>query len=307
MTSATPYTAGMHERTHIPVLAAEIIDILQPNKGESVLDVTLGLGGHAKLFAEKIGAEGSLTGLDADAQNLKSAKQILSSAKATMHFHHINFRDIAQLSLSPFDIIFADLGVSSPHLDDQSRGFSFRADAPLDMRYDVSSGLTAAELIAKSSEEELQDILGEYGEVRHSRKLSLLLFKQKPTTTAELAQCVEQVVGFRAPALLPQVFQALRIAVNDEMGALSELLATAPMLLKQGGRLGIISYHSLEDRQVKVIFKNVTTPKKDTHTGQDIGVAPFLLLTKRAVVPSEEEEERNPRSRSAKFRAIQKR
>ncbi len=251
--------------------------------------------------------EGVLVGIDADEQNLSLAKKRLDSQGGTTEYIRANFRDVANLSLQPFDVIFADLGVSSPHFDDPERGFTFRFDSPLDMRYDRTAGLTAAQLIEQNSEKELEGIFREYGELSGARKLSQRLKADLPKTTAQAKECAEKCFGYRAPSLLPQVFQALRIAVNQEMQSLKTFLDAAITLLVPGGRLGVISYHSLEDRMVKQLFRALSTPEIDERTGAPLAPAPYVLLTKKPVVPSPEEMERNPRSRSAKFRVLQRR
>lgn len=286
------------KKAHIPVLLREVLEILEPKEGEIVLDCTLGLGGHAKAFAEHIGKGGMLFGLDADKENLQEAqKNLPESAK----LFHANFRDLADLDISKCDVIFADLGLSSPHLDIPARGFTFRHDAPLDLRFDQTQGFTATELIASSSEEELTDFFRDFGEIRAAQKLARIVKKQQPDSTHDLRACADEA-GMRN--ILPQIFQALRIAVNDELGALKALLECAPTYLNTGGRFGVISYHSLEDRLVKRAFKALVTPEKDPVTGADVAPTTFRLLTKKPIVPSEEEVQKNPRARSAKFRAL---
>ena len=291
-----------HADAHIPVLRDEVISGLDPKRGDSVLDCTVGLGGHAVLLLDRVGQEGSLTALDADEENLNQARSNLNDYAGQCTFHHANFRDLNALNLGSFDIIFADLGISSVHIDDPQKGFSFREDGLLDMRLDQSSGITAAELIAQSQEADLADILYQYGEIRQSRKLALALKEAKPKTTLEAKAAVESIAG----SLLPQAFQALRIAVNDELGSLRILLDTAPQMLKSGGRLGIISFHSLEDRMVKETFKDLSTPATDDMTGAPVEDQKFALVTKKAIKPSDEEIDSNPRSRSARLRVIAK-
>lgn len=291
--------------THTPVLLPSVLDVLKPKAGESVLDVTVGLGGHAVAFIECVGHSGSLTGLDADPENLNSARQRLSS-RGIATCIHANFRDLPSLHLSQFDVIFADLGLSSPHIDDPQRGFTFREDVPLDLRFDRSRGVPAAVWLQRITERDLIRALSEYGELPGARRLAEQLKATDVSTTHILKRVAESVYGWRAPSLLPQVFQALRIAVNDELGALDCLLAVGPTLLKTGGRMGVIGYHSLEDRRVKRAFRSLTTAPKDPESGQDAASPAFELLTHKAIIPSSEEVKNNPRSRSAKFRAIRK-
>lgn len=305
---------------HIPVLhtadgtASPVLKLLSPTAGDRVLDVTLGLGGHSSAFLEAIGPTGHLTAVDADENNLRLAAERLAPFAGRMTLLHGNFRDISTLAPGPFDIVFADLGLSSPHLDDPDRGFSFRATAPLDMRLDRSVGRPAWALLANSDVGDIARALRVYGEVERAGSLarniaSMFAAARDRTdwTTDDLKACTERVFTYRAPKVLPQVFQAIRIAVNDELGALESLLAAIPALLAPGGRCGIISYHSLEDRLVKQAFRALTTPIQDPHTGGVAKEAEFLPLTKKPVVPSDEEQRANPRSRSARFRVIQHR
>ena len=291
--------------SHVPVLHTTVLSVLAPKTGECVLDVTLGLGGHAQTFLEAIGSAGKLIGLDTDERNLTVAKKQLEGRGAT-EFFHASFRDLPQINLPEVDIIFADLGLSSPHLDDPARGFSFRFDGPLDMRLDASKGMTAEQLILCSSAEDLGHIFADYGQFAGSMRLGRVLAGSPVPTTTVLKEMTEKAFGFKGKALLPQVFQALRIAVNDELEALEVLLEHGPALLRPGGRMGVISFHSLEDRAVKHTFRALTTAPKDPITGKIAQPAPFTLLTPHALAPSPEEISENPRSRSAKFRAIQK-
>lgn len=293
---------------HVPVLQTTVLQILAPRPGESVLDCTLGLGGHAASFLDATAPGGSLTALDADGTNLEAARDRLGPYGDRATFLHANFRDVATLGIGPFDVVFADLGLSSPHLDDPSRGFSFRADGPLDLRYNRSRGRTAADLIEASDEDFLAKILHDYGEVhQYVRPLARLIAGKRVETTGELKERVEEIFSFRAPSVLPRIFQAFRIAVNEELAALESLLAAAPNLLKSGGRLGILSYHSLEDRIVKHAFKAWCEAPKDPLTGRKTAEPAFEPLTKKALVPEDDELERNPRSRSVKFRAVRRR
>ncbi len=287
-----------------------VFDVLAPKPGETVLDVTLGLGGHSSTFAEHIGATGTLIALDADSQNLADAKERVRDTKCKTQFHHANFSELPKLNIPSVDIIFADLGLSSPHLDDAERGFSFRANAPLDMRFDRTKGNTAADLIAKSSFDDLRHILREFGELKEAGYIARAIEARNKTspvlTTLDLVDCVNTAVGWRAPQLLPRVFQSFRMAVNHELESLQILLEHGPNLLKPSGRMGIISFHSLEDRMVKLRFRELCAVDKDEVTGQDLHAPAFELLTKKSVVPSLQEIEANPRARSAKFRAVRK-
>ncbi len=297
---------------HTPVLLEEIRVVLAPAPGERVLDATVGLGGHAEALLLSTDPDGTLVGLDTDSENLSLAAKQLSRFGKRVTLHHANFRDsVTEPALSrvegglcDFDVIVADLGLSSAHVDDPSRGFTFRSDAPLDLRFDRTRGSSAAQWIAETSEAEIARVFFEYGEVRFSRRLASAILEKQPKTTAELVKIVESIFGFRSPSALPQIFQALRIAVNDELTSLEIFLRDAPTLLRPGGRLGIIAYHSLEDRLVKRTFRTLSTPTRDPLTHAVTSDAPFTLLTKRPIVPSQAEIAANPRSRSAKLRAI---
>lgn len=292
----------MNQSVHTSVLLSEVVELLEPRSPCRILDCTVGLGGHSLALLEKAGPEGSLVALDADAENLSQAEKYLSSYSNQCTFLHTNFARLSELDLGMFDIILADLGISSPHIDDPEKGFSFREDGPLDMRFDRTAGVTAAELIAQSSEEELANILYQYGEIRQSRKLSSALKEALPKTTFAAKDVVNSVAG----SLLPLTFQALRIAVNDELGALRTLLDTAPVMLNSGGCFGVISFHSLEDRLVKEEFRRLSTPNVDDVTGAPLEEAKYTLRTKGAVKATEEEVEQNPRARSARLRVIEK-
>ena len=292
---------------HVPVLETTVLHVLAPKPGESVLDCTLGLGGHSAAFLEATAPSGTLTALDADTQNLEAARERLAPHGSRATLLHANFRDAGTLGIGPFDVVFADLGLSSPHVDDPTRGFSFRSDGPLDLRYDRTSGRTAADLIEESDEEELVALIHDLGEVhQHVRPLARLIAGTRIETTQDFRERVEQIFSYRTPSVLPRLFQALRIAVNDELGALESLLAAIPPLLRPGGRAGILSYHSLEDRIVKRTFKSWSEPEKDPLTGRAVAEPAFALLTKKALVPDEKELSDNSRSRSVKFRAILK-
>lgn len=300
------------EPHHVSVLESPALSLLNPQQGETIWDVTLGLGGHMKAFAKAIGPEGIFIGIDADEENLKTARQNLSDY-SNVQFIHSNFRHLDNLSLPSPDIVFADLGLSSPHLDDPMRGFSFREDGPLDMRLDRTHGRSAAELLPIFSEHDLCTLFTRYGELKQGNAFGKYLYKTLHSstrasfqTTNDLKLIAEQFFTWKTPSVLPQIFQAVRIAVNDELGALETLLSYIPTVLKPGGRFGVISFHSLEDRLVKHTFRSLSTPEKDSFTGAISIAAPFELITKKSVVPTEEEAAENPRSRSAKLRVIKK-
>lgn len=298
---------------HIPVLLKETLDILCPKTGDRILDATLGLGGHSAAILEKIGNTGSLIGLDADSDNLALAKQNLSIFSSKITLIHTNFSALPEClpeDTRSFDVILADIGLSSPHLDDPARGFSFRHVGPLDLRFDRSRGITAAEILMETPEEELVNIFSCYGELTRTKSFVHFLLKQREAhtfeTTQDLLEATKQFYGFRAPKVLPQIFQALRIAVNDELGALKKFLEVAPLLLAPDGRLAVISFHSLEDRIVKHVLRELVQPEIDDLTGATKKESQYELLTRHPVIPSEKEVAENPRSRSSKLRALQR-
>lgn len=298
-------TPEMH---HIPVLEDVVLDLLAPKSGETVLDVTLGLAGHASRFLQKTAPDGHFIGLDADQINLAYATEKLAPFGDRVTLYHLNFGQLSELELGAVDILFADLGLSSPHVDDPTRGFTFRTDAPLDLRYDQTSGWSAAAFIERSSEEDIARIMRDYGELyQPARRIGKELAGKHFEGTAALCTALENVFTFKTKSMLPQIFQALRIAVNDEMGVLQNLLEVGPALLAPGGRMGVISFHSLEDRLVKHAFRTLATPLKDPVTGKISVEADFEVMTPKAVVPSTEEVTANPRARSVKFRILRRR
>lgn len=279
---------------HQSVLPAEVIQLLEPRPGETWVDCTAGGGGHARLIAERVAPTGRVLALDQDETMLARARARLEGLPATLI--HANFDQLpevlANLGVERVDGVLADLGFASDQVEDAGRGFSFRDDGPLDMRLDAAAGQTAADLVNTLSEKALADVFYEYGEERKSRWVAKRIVerrKEKPfETTAELAELVRRCVP-RSGSIDPatRVFQALRIAVNDELGALDRLLAALPKLLRPGGRAGVISFHSLEDRRVKHAFRD-----RDT----------WQPVTKKPVEAGEAEIARNPRARSAKLR-----
>ncbi|MCE9534231.1 MAG: 16S rRNA (cytosine(1402)-N(4))-methyltransferase RsmH [Planctomycetes bacterium] len=285
---------------HVSVLPVEVLNLLAPANGEVWVDTTTGVGGHARLIAERLGPTGRLIALDQDPAMLELAKSRLEGLPIT--FVHANFDQLtAALDLAgikKIDGLLADLGICSDQLDQAERGLSFQQDGPLDMRLDPRTGATAADLLNRLGERDLADLFWRYGEERHSRRVAKRIVETRRTkplhTTAELADIVRRCVP-RDPnhRLDPatRVFQGLRIAVNDELGSLERLLAELPRVLKPGGRAGLISFHSLEDRLVKRAFldREIWEP-----------------LTKKPVMAGEDETRSNPRSRSAKFRAARR-
>jgi len=277
---------------HIPVLLKEAIDALAVRAGGTYVDATFGAGGHTRAILERLGPKGRVIALDVDPT--VHARTDLP-ADTRLQLVHSNFRDLARLGLDSVDGVLFDLGVSSMQFDVAERGFSLSADAPLDMRMNAERGTTAAEYIAQTSERELADVIFTFGEERHSRKIARAIKAKQPKTTGELARIVSAAVQQRGkrerihPAT--RTFQALRIAVNDELAALEEGLEAATSMLRPGGRLVAIAFHSLEDR----IVKNAMRSDPRLH-----------VLTRKPIVPSEEERTRNPRSRSAKLRVAER-
>jgi len=280
---------------HISVLSRELIAGLEVRAGGHYLDATVGGGGHSRLILEAA-PDVRVTALDQDEQAIAAAQAKLAEFGDRVQFWHGNFSDYNPGS-QKFDGIIADLGVSSAQFDIPERGFSFRHEAALDMRMDQRQDLTAAEIINTWDEAELADIFYHYGEERLSRRIARNIVEQRPfETTTELAEAIARCVprAYRYGRIHPatRAFQGLRIAVNQELKVLETLLKTAPQWLKTGGRVGIISFHSLEDRMVKHSLRN----------------SPLLkVITKKPILPQEDELEANPRSRSAKLRFAERR
>ncbi len=279
---------------HLSVLSRELVEGLGVRSGGRYLDATLGAGGHSQLILEAA-ADVWVTGIDRDESAIATAQTNLSAYRSQVQFWHGNFADFPS-SENGFDGIIADLGVSSGQLDLPDRGFSFRHSAPLDMRMDRRQDLTAAEIVNHWQEVELANLIYEYGEERLSRRIARQIVQQRPfQTTTELAQAIARSVprSYRYGRIHPatRTFQALRIAVNQELSSLETFLNRAIALLEPEGRLGVISFHSLEDRMVKHFFREA---------------AQLQVLTKKPIVPQENELKTNPRARSAKLRFAQK-
>lgn len=287
--------------THRPVLLTETLAHLAPRPGETWVDCTLGGAGHAVAIAEAIGPAGRLIALDQDETMIALARPCLAPWPATIV--PANFDQLADvlanLAIPAVDGVLADLGFSSDQMDDPARGFSFQHDGPLDMRLDPAAGTTAADLVNTLGEAALADLIFEFGEERHSRKIARKIVERRKTkpfeTTADLADVVKHSVPWgpdtRRIHPATRTFQALRIAVNDELGALDRLLATLPKVVRPGGRAGIISFHSLEDRRVKLAFRD--RPEWDP-------------ITKKPVEATDAEAAANPRARSAKLRVARR-
>lgn len=307
---------------HLSVLKNDVQKYLNLRGGEVVVDATLGLGGHSKDILESIGESGRLIAFEQDERNLEEAKKRLESYKKQIDYIYDNFRHlksrITGLEIKQIDAILFDLGLSSPHVDDASRGFSFSKEGPLDMRFDSQGELTAEKVVNTYSEEALTKIFFEYGEEKMSRKVAReICFRRsdkKFSTTTGFAEFLEAILprkrSKRASKTHPatKIFQALRIEVNDELNALKEALEQSVEVLKVGGRVVVISYHSLEDRIVKKFFKGLEKPPatKEQSIYQTFGDPIVKKLTKKPVIPTDQEIEENPRSRSAKLRVYEK-
>ena len=315
----TPERGGHGTVGHVPVLLKEAIDFLAVKRGGTYLDATVGLGGHSYEIAKRLGAPGHLIGFDKDPAALaraavslqpsavsKGAVEGLAAGEQqknldwpTVTLIHGSFAELANgEQRTTYDGILADLGVSSLQLGDPARGFSFQAEGPLDMRMNPMSGETAEQVVNHIDERELADVIYEFGEERRSRRIARAIVRSRPIrTTTQLVEVVAAAArSMKHERIHPatRTFQALRIFVNRELDDLKALLEAAPRVLKPGGRLVVISFHSLEDRIVK----------DATREGAKQGW--YRLLTKKPVTASEEEIERNPRSRSAKMRAAER-
>lgn len=306
------------EYGHVPVLRDEAVDLLGLQEGDNVVDCTLGLGGHSEVMLDKIGSKGGLIGIERDEDNLRVARERLKKFQNQTFLYHGNFADITQIiekaGFGEIKAILFDLGMASTHVDEAERGFSFLKDGPLDLRFDRSGGKTAADLVNGLDEKELMRIFWRYGEEKRARRIVDEMVrerkKNKILRTRQLAELTERVCG-RAKGKHPatRIFQALRIAINDELKVLEKGLWSAIDILQKGGRIAVISYHSLEDRLTKNIFKEAAkdcvcpswVPKCQCDKRAEI-----KIITKKPVTPSAEEIERNSRSRSAKLRVAEK-
>ena len=278
---------------HTPVLLKEVVALLQPHRGGVYVDATLGGGGHATELLQASAPDGRLIGLDRDEEALVASRERLKEWGARVELVRANFGELEEtlmnVGLTAVDGIVFDLGVSSRQFDEPTRGFSFQREGPLDMRMDRNTGQTARDVLNTASEKELADIFYLYGEERRSRSIAKRIVAARPIeTTVQLADLVGPRHGRIHPAT--RVFQALRIYVNDELGNLKRGLESASRVVKSGGRIAVISFHSLEDRIVKRYFKETPT---------------LRIITRKPVTAAEEELETNPRARSAKLRVAE--
>ena len=305
------------ETYHVPVLLNESIEGLNIHPNGVYVDVTFGGGGHSREILSRLKEGCSLYSFDQDADaELNISKMGLSNDQTDRFtFVRSNFRYLKNwmryYNIGHIDGLLADLGVSSHHFDDETRGFSFRFDAPLDMRMNKRSGRTAADILNEEDEEKLANILYLYGEIKQSRRIASAIVKARAQlefkSTNELLSIVEPFFSHaREKKEMAKMFQALRIEVNHEMDALKEMLKSATELLKPGGRLSVITYHSLEDRIVKNIMKTGNVEGKRIQDFYGRIETPFTLINNKVIVPSENEQQENPRSRSAKLRIAEK-
>jgi len=287
---------------HLPVLSKEVIEFLNVNKSKTLVDCTLGGGGHTENILASIRPSPSnkvrVIGIDMDREALGAAKKRLKQFK-NIEYVNDNFKNLGKIVKKPVDGILFDLGISSYQIDEPSRGFSFQKDGPLDMRMDKEQALNAQDLINDDSAEELSQIFWQYGEEKFSRRIATAIVKEREnreiTTTFQLKEIIEKAIPtWRKRESVSRIFQALRIEVNGELENLTTALQVAVQLLNPGGRLVVISYHSLEDRIVKHIFKKAQLEKN------------LKILTKKPLTPSVDEVASNPRAKSAKLRAAEK-
>lgn len=303
--------------SHRPVLLDEALAGLALHPDGCYVDGTFGRGGHSGAILDRLGANGALHALDRDPQAGQHASAMFAG-RPNFHFHAANFADLARIAdqagiAGRINGILLDLGVSSPQFDDAERGFSFQHDGPLDMRMDPTAGESAAAFIARASADEIADVLWRLGEERNSRRIAARLVEARAetpiATTAQLASLIASVPGPRSFKIHPatRAFQALRIHVNGELSALETVLAAAPALLAPGGRLAVISFHSLEDRIVKRFIRDAEGTERDPLTGQKLNPdnAPRLRRIDRRF-PSATEIEANPRARSAVLRVAER-
>ena len=297
---------------HIPVLLKESVDGLDIQSDGIYVDVTFGGGGHSKEILSRLGKKGHLYSFDQDAD---AERNIVNDDRFT--FVRSNFRYIENwmqyYGVEHIDGLLADLGVSSHHFDDETRGFSFRFDAPLDMRMNNRAGQTAADVLNDYTEEQLADVLYLYGELKDARRLAKIFVKARQQGRIAATGQLLQVLGINADNAngqwkkdMAKIYQALRIEVNHEMDALREMLKGATRLLGKGGRLSVITYHSLEDRIVKNVMKSGNAEGKVEQDFFGRFQSPFKLVNNKVIVPSEQEQAANPRSRSAKLRIAKK-
>lgn len=295
---------------HVPVLLNEVIDGLRINPEGVYVDCTFGGGGHSKAILEKLGAKGKLVAFDQDAD----AKKNLPADERLIFVSH-NFRHLQRFlrleGITAVDGIMADLGVSSHQFDEAERGFSTRHNAELDMRMDQRQTLTAFDVVNTYTEQRLHKLFEQYGEVTNAKTLAKTIVQVRSTVSLKtidgFKNAVREIVKGNPNKYFAQVFQALRIEVNDELGALKEMLQQVPLLLKPGGRVAIITFHSLEDRLVKNFFRRGSFEEPEENPFINTEPAnELVIINKKPILPSQQELKQNPRSRSAKLRVAEK-
>ena len=309
---------GGNDAYHQPVLASEVVRLITTNPVGAYLDLTVGGGGHLKALGDTLDKKARLFGADKDDVAVERATQVLNSLSQQGRVIKGSFGDLAQFvhefNENSFAGILLDLGLSSRQIDDTSRGFAFGADGPLDMRFDRSTNMTAADFVNEAEKKKLTEIIRSYGEEREAARIVSAIVtaraQQPITTTGQLAQVVKSVVnGPHQTKSLARVFQALRIHINQEMEELKQVLPAAVDRLDIGGRLAVISYHSLEDRLVKWFFREEANPKDDSPFALPEAQLPkprLKLITKKPIIPTEEEIASNSRARSAKLRVAER-
>ena len=304
---------------HVPVLLHKTVDLLVANPAGTYVDGTLGRGGHAAEILKRLSPAGRLIGIDRDEDAIEEAKEILKPFGERAVGLHGNFADMKQLceqiGVAEVDGILLDLGVSSPQLDVAERGFSFAKDGPLDMRMDRTQKKSAADFVNDADEEELANLIYRFGEDRDSRRIARAIVearqRRRIERTTELAEIIEKAKGGRRGATHPatQSFQALRMAVNSELESVERGIESGLSMLRDGGRMTVITFHSLEDRLVKEIFKRHTVRRESLQQGGEqliYNKPPVRPLTKKPLTADENELKTNPRARSAKLRAVEK-
>jgi 16S rRNA (cytosine1402-N4)-methyltransferase len=306
-------------KSHIPVMPEEVMNYLAPKKGAFIIDGTTGEGGHSLLIAGRIGPQGKLLCCDVDSELIEIAKRNLSQVEPAVIFIRSDYKALPKIIESEYedrpDGILIDLGACSRHFDSAERGFSFRLEGPLDMRFNRQTGRTAADLVNSLTGPELERIFREYGEEKKARSVARAIVDERASnpieTTVQLAKIVRGAAGRQKGNIdaATRVFQALRIAVNSELEGLREFIMEAVRLLKPGGKMVVISFHSLEDRIVKDTFRYLAS---DCICPSNFPVcrcekkSEVTIFTRKPVIPSEKEAKENPRSRSAKLRACGK-
>lgn len=295
---------------HVPVLFYETLNALEIKPNGIYVDCTFGGGGHSRGIIDKLGADGKLIAFDQDADAEKNLPNDERIVFVPHNFRHLQ-RFLKLHKLNAVDGILADLGVSSHQFDEAERGFSTRFEGPMDMRMDQRQELNAVHIVKQYSEQQLHKLFEQYGEVTNSKTLAKQIIqtrnKMPVNTIAQFKAMISSIVKGNPNKYFAQVFQALRIEVNDEMGSLKEMLEQVPLVLKPGGRVAVITFHSLEDRLVKTFFKQGTFEEVETNPlMQDERKSPLKVITKKPITATDEEVKRNARSRSAKLRVAEK-